>query len=355
MKSSKSLSRRAALATGTASAMFLPALLRSGDAVAQGRKFTVMAVGGSWGTAIKEMIGDPFAKANGVDVAYDQRPNAQQLAAIQAARANPTVDVVELGTTRMGQAIALDLVERIDPAKAPNFAAVGDAYKNPFYADRYIAPWALTINTKVVSKAEAAQQGWSLLLDKRLKGKVAIPKFGWMGEMWMHAANLSLGGSYDNFDPVVALCRKIIRENDGLVMESNDQGMQLFTNGEIVAAPFWVGRTYMLQDQGVAGIDFVYPNGWVAYGSGFMIVKGGPNKTLAEKFVDLSLSPEVQVQIAKKFSYSATNSKAMPLIKDLPRLQISAEDQAKVRALDYEKMYKLSDKYLERVNREVVG
>jgi putative spermidine/putrescine transport system substrate-binding protein len=355
MKLRAAHSRRTFIKTGIAGAVFMPSILRSGIAGAQGRKFTVMAVGGSWGTAIKELIGDPFAKANGAEIAYDQRPNAQQLAAIQAARGNPTVDVVELGSTRMGQAIALDLVERIDPAKVPNFAAVDPAYKNPFYADRYIAPWALTINTKVISKAEATQQGWSLLADKKLKGKVAIPKFGWMGEMWMHAANLSLGGSYDNFDPVVALCRKAIRENDGLVMESNDQGMQLLTSGEVAAAPFWVGRTYMLQDQKVAGIDFVYPKGWVAYGSGFMIVKGGPNTALAEKFVDQSLAPEVQVEIAKKFSYSATNTKAVPLIKDLPRLQISAEDQAKVQALDYEKMYKLSDKYLERVNREVVG
>ena len=84
-----------------------------------------------------------------------------------------------------------------------------------------------------------------MLLDKKLKGKVAIPKFGWMGEMWMNAANLTLGGSYENFDPVVAFCRKIVRENGGLVMESNDQGMKLFQTGEIVAAPFWTGRAVM--------------------------------------------------------------------------------------------------------------
>ena len=115
-----------------------------------------------------------------------------------------------------------------------------------------------------------------MLLDKRLKGKVAIPKFGWMGEMWMHAANLSLGGTYDNFDPVIELCRKVIRENDGLVMESNDQGMKMLSTGEVAATPFWVGRTYALQDQGIAGIDFVYPKSWIAYGSGFMIVREHP-------------------------------------------------------------------------------
>ena len=355
MQSHNSFSRRAFVRSVLGGLVLLPGMTRSGLSSAQTKKFTVMALGGSWGAAIKDYIATPFAKAQGVEIAYDERPNAQQVAALQAMRGNPSVDVVELGATRMGQAIALGLVERIDPARAPNFAAVEPAYKNPYYADRYIAPWALTINTKVVDKTTAVQQGWETLLDRKLKGKVAIPKFGWMGEMWMHAANLSMGGTYDNFDPVIAFCRRIIRENDGLVMESNDQGMKMFATGEIAAAPFWVGRTYMLQDQGVAGLDFVYPKGWVGYGSGFMIVKGAPNLALAEKFVDLSLAPEVQAEIAKKFSYSTTNAKAAPLVKDLPRLRIAAADAAKVQTLDYEKMYKHSDKYLERMNREVVG
>ena len=355
MESRNSVSRRVFVRSVLGGLILLPGMTRSGNSDAETRKFTVMALGGSWGAAIKDYIATPFAKAQGAEMAYDERPNAQQVAALQAMRGNPSVDVVELGATRMGQAIALGLVERIDPVRVPNFAAVEPAYKNPYYADRYIAPWALTINTKVMDKATVAQQGWDALLDKKLKGKVAIPKFGWMGEMWMHAANLSMGGTYENFDPVIAFCRRIVRENDGLVMESNDQGMKMFATGEIVAAPFWVGRTYMLQDQGVAGVDFVYPKGWVGYGSGFMIVKGAPNLALAEKFVDLSLAPEVQAEIAKKFSYSTTNAKAAPLVKDLPRLRIAAADAAKVQALDYEKMYKFSDKYLERMNREVVG
>ena len=130
-------------------------MTRSGLSSAEAKKFTIMALGGSWGAAIKEYIATPFAKAQGVEIAYDERPNAQQLAALQAMRGNPSVDVVELGATRMGQAIALGLVERIDPARVPNFAAVESAYKNPYYADRYIAPWALTINTKVIDKAAA--------------------------------------------------------------------------------------------------------------------------------------------------------------------------------------------------------
>ena len=71
-------------------------------------------------------------------------------------------------------------------------------------------PFALTFNTKYMDKAEAQAKGWQILLDPKLKGKVAIPKFGWQGEAWMNGVNLALGGSYDNFDPVMAFCRKIL-------------------------------------------------------------------------------------------------------------------------------------------------
>lgn len=347
------LSRRSAL-KAAAAAIAAPYVFSRGVAQAQQQRFTVMALGGSWGAAIKEYIGVPFGKTHGLQMTYDERANAQQLAALQAMRANPSVHVVELGSTRMGQAIALGLVSPIDPAKAPNYAAVDPKYKNPYYADRYNAAWALTINTKRIDPARALAEGWNIMLDPKLKGRVALPKFGWMGEMWMHAANLTLGGSYDNFDPMVAFGRKAVRENGALVMESNDQGLKLFTNDEIWAAPFWVGRTFAMIDQG-APLASIYCQGWTAYGSGFMVVKGTGAEDLATKFVDLSLSPEVQVPIARKFSYSPTNTLAMPMVSDVPRLQIGAADMARVQALDYEKMYLLSDKYLERVNQEVLG
>ena len=343
-----SLPRRTFLAASGAFA------LGGHPALAQQRKFTIMALGGSWGDAIKEHIARPFGAAAKVELAYDERPNAQQLATLQATRGNPTVDVVELGGPRLGQAIALDLIEPLDAARMPNYAAVHAANKNKFYADRYVAPWALTFNTKFVDRATAQEQGWNLLLDRKYRGRIAIPKFGWMGEMWMNAANLTLGGSYENFDPVVAFCRKIVRENAGLVMESNDQGMKLFQTGEIVAAPFWTGRTYQMADSKLP-MSFVYPKGWVPYGGGFVIVKGTRNRALAEQLIELSLAPEVQVAFARKFAYLTTNTKAAPLVQDLERLRIAAADQDRAVNLEYEQIYKYSDRNLERFNRDVVG
>ena len=216
-----------------------------------------------------------------------------------------------------------------------------------------ILPFVLSFNTKSVNKAEAEARGWQMLLDPRLKGKVAIPKFGWQGEMWMNSVNLTLGGTYENFDPVIEFCRKVVRENGGLVMESADQGTKLFGSGEIVAAPFFTGRTYDLIDKG-APLDFVYPKGWLPYGTGFCIVKGTPYKDLVEKFINISLSPEVQEAMSKKF-YLPTNSKVANKLRDNPRLYINEATMAKASKLDYAVLYKYADKNLERYNKEVIG
>lgn len=314
---------------------------------------TVMTVGGSWGDAIKQMIAEPFAKKHGVDLAWDNRPNAQQIAAIQAMKDNPSADTAEMGGSRVGHAISLGLLDKIDAAKAPNFGRVHSAFKNDYWAARGVAPWVLVFNSKHVDKADAAAKGWDILIDPKYKGRVAIPKFGWMGEMWMNAVNLSRGGSYDNLDTSVELARKVIDDNDGLVMNSNDQGMKMFTSGEIVVAPFWTGRAYQLADKGVP-LEFTFTNGWSFYGFGFSILKNGKNSDLAHKYVNHSLSPDVQLAVSRKFSYLPTLSD-IQVPDDLPRVKVSKSDLDNAANIDYSQVIKYSDKNLERWNKEVLG
>src|SRR5262245_36957046 len=75
--------RRLPPATGAAT-LAAPFVLRG--AAAQASKITVMTIGGSWGDSIRDLIAKPFTEKHKVEVAFDQRPNAQQLAALQAMR-----------------------------------------------------------------------------------------------------------------------------------------------------------------------------------------------------------------------------------------------------------------------------
>jgi len=349
------LTRRQLLYRGGATTLALSGLplLGPGQVLAASKTLTIMTVGGSWGDAIKQMIAEPFAKKHDVDLAWDNRPNAQQIAAIQAMKGNPTADTAEMGGPRMGHAISLGLVDPIDPDKAPSFARVHPSFKNDYWAARGVAPWVLTFNKNAVSREEVEARGWDILVDPRFKGRVAIPKVGWMGEMWLNAVNLAEGGSYDNLDVPIELASRIIKDNDGLVMASNDQGMKMFTSEEILVAPFWSGRTYQLQDKGVP-IDFVYPQGWSFYGFGFVLLSGGPNQDLVTKFIDFSLSPEVQLTVARRFSYLPTLT-GLHIPDDMPRVKIDPKVLDRAANIDYSEVIKYSDKHLERWNKEVLG
>jgi putative spermidine/putrescine transport system substrate-binding protein len=347
---SSPFARRAFLAGGAATVAMTFAGRGAG---AQDSAFTIMTVGGTWGDAIRRIIAEPFAKANNLRLTFDNRPNAQQLAALQAARGQPTVDTIELGGPRMGQAIALGLINKIDPALVPNHKRVFPALKNDHWAARSIAPWVLSFDKRMFSKEEVEQRGWSILTDPKVKGRVAIPNFGWMGEMWLNSVNQAAGGSYDHLDPAFAIARKVTKENGGVVMISNDQGMKLFSTGEIVVAPFWSGRTLELQRKNTP-LDFAFVKGWSPYGFGFSVVAGRANPALAQKMVDYSLSDEAQLAFARGFSYVPT-LQGLEVPADMPDSKVAPAAFDVAANLDYSEVVKYSDASLERWNKEIVG
>lgn len=342
--------RRSFLAGAVAGGVFtfMPAGAR-----AQDNSFTVMAVGGTWGEAIQKHICEPFAQAHGLSITYDSRPNAQQIAMLQASRGRPVVNTLELGGPTLGQAMLLDLVDKIDPALVPNFSRVIPSLRNDFWAPRCISPWVLTYDPDVFSAEEVQERGWSILTDERVRGRVALPDFGWMGEMWLHSVNLALGGSYDNTDAAFELAAKIVKENDGIVMGSNDQGMNLFSTGEIVAAPFWSGRTLELKRQGVK-VEYAFAPGWSPTGFGFGVVSGNSNPEMAQRFVDFSLSDDVQLIFARQFSYPPTLQDIV-IPDDIPDVKISQDAFDAASVVDFHQASRFTDANLERWNEEVIG
>lgn len=315
--------------------------------------FTVMTVGGTWGEAIKTIIADPFCEQNGLSLVFDSRPNAQQIAILQAARGNPSVNAIEIGGPRLGQAILLGLVDKIDPALVPNAKRIYPSLRNDYWAARSIAPWALTYDKRLFSRDEVMAKGWDLLLDPKVKGRVAVPNFGWLGETWLNSVNVARGGAYDRLDAAFALAAKAVKDNGAIIMTSNDQGMKQFSTGEIAVAPFWTGRTLELQRKGTS-IDFALVKGWHPYGVGFCAVAGHARSDVAQRFLDFSLSDAAQLAFARQFSYVPT-LQDITVPTDMPDSKVTTADFDAAANLDFSQVAKYSDINLERWNKEVAG
>src|SRR4029453_1582566 len=107
----------------------------------------------------------------------------------------------------------------------------------------------------------------------KYKGKIAIPAYGWVGIQWLHALNQALGGTPDNKHPGKKAIRGRVKKNDAIIMENTDVTLKAFTREEIWMMPFWNGRCFSLQAEGVP-VDIVYPKGSLQVGNGFPILKG---------------------------------------------------------------------------------
>jgi hypothetical protein len=54
-----------------------------------------------------------------------------------------------------------------------------------------------------------------------------------------------------------------VKKNEAVIIENTDAAMKAFTREEIVIMPFWNGRTFVLQSQGVGrGSTLVPTAGW---------------------------------------------------------------------------------------------
>jgi spermidine/putrescine-binding protein len=198
------------------------------------------------------------------------------------------------------------------------------------------------------------------LWDPAFKGKVAIPKWAWVGETWFHSINKVLGGTEDNIDIGIKKCRELFKDNKAIVMDSVEHGKNLFVSEEIWIAPYYTARTTEAQKAG-ATIEFVFPEeGGLNWYFNTGLIKGRPkeSKEMALKFINYTLDPKKQLEFSLLSGYPPTNVKAIDMIPadrpDILLTRAQMDNLGKIK-VDHVKMIKNSDKHAERWNKEVLG
>lgn len=253
------------------------------------------------------------------------------------------------------------LLEVLEPARIPNLKDVIPAAKHEYFAGKIAAAFGLAYN---VEKFPEGVNSWFDLENPELKGKIAIPKWEWMGEQWIHLVNKAMGGTEDNIDPAIDWVAKLVKDYDAKIMNSTDHGLQLFSQEEIWAAPFWSARTYQVTSEGGPKMEFVYPEeGTLGLFFGTSLVKGRsePSRKAAELLIDLQLDPELQSRFSQLCGYPPTNPRALDLIPDdakeqKPALNVTRKDLesfSKV-TFDYKKILENSDKNLRKWQERVL-
>jgi len=201
---------------------------------------------------------------------------------------------------------------------------------------------------------EAAKPtSWQDLWNPKLKGRIAIPEFAWYGLTWLHAVNKQLGGTEDNIDKGLAAIADLVKKNDARILANQEQAIRAFTQGDIVMMPYWNGRTFGLQANGVP-VDISYVPGTIQLHNGFVIPKNAPERKLANEFINSTLDGELQIEMTRRFRYPPASMTAK-LPADLRQFVITQTALDNVVQLDFQKINATRAAALQRWNSEVLG
>ena len=207
----------------------------------------------------------------------------------------------------------------------------------------------LTYNTKELPELTSYED----LLNPKLKGRIAIPSFDWFGPQFLYAVNGVLGGTNADTTRGMQFISDLVKKNNAILLSSADAGMQAFTRGEIVAMPFWNGRSNLLVRNNVP-VKMVYPKGWIATGNGHVILKNTKFYKEANNLINNLLNPELQVKLGTTFGYPPSNRTAK-LPPDLEYMRVPDSAFERAARLDYGVMTADAAKNLDRWNKDVLG
>lgn len=317
------------------------------------RPFTWASTGGAWGEHVDNIFvrEGGFTKLTGLDPQHAFQLESIATSKIMASQGTPPYDISDHGQAEIVMMDDAGFLLPYDTSLMPNYADVYDTAKlGNYYASTNFLLFGLVWNSKEIPVAPTSFQA---LLDPKYKGRVGIPAFGWYGMYWLHALNKSLGGNEDNITPGMDFARDMVRKNNAVIIQNADAGKRLMEQGDVIINPFWNGQAYQMQADG-APMQFGSVPGTLAIGTGFVIIKGTPYAEAANRFINLTLDPKLQVEFAAWCMYPPTNKKAV-LPAELDHIKVTEAQLANTVSLDWKKVAAHRADYLKRWDQEVIG
>jgi putative spermidine/putrescine transport system substrate-binding protein len=279
-------------------------------------KLVVSVWGGSWRDMVANIIGSKFTAATGVAVEYITGGTIDRLNKEKLAKGNPESDLT-FTTSHVGWLYANDgLYEQLDLTKVPNAAnLVAQARISPYH----IGTWAYvyTIGYRSDLFKGVAFDSWEELWRPEVKGKLAAPDFD-PSHLITVAAILS-GGDAATWEKGQAKL-KALKPSFKAFYTNDANSQQLIANGETPVQVILSMNAHYMAGEGVP-ITLAMPKEGAVLGiDTIAIMKGSKKAELAYKFINLTLDPQVQAEIAqfKKGSPVVVNAKVDPTVAKLP-------------------------------------
>src|SRR5882672_1592302 len=286
-------------------------------------KLVVSVWGGSWRDMVAEIIGKRFTAETGIPVEYITGGTIDRLNKEKLAKDNPESDIT-FTTSHVGWLYANDgLYEPLDLAKVPNAGKLVEQAKISPY---HIGTWAYvyTIGYRGDLLKGVPFASWAELWGPELKGKLAAPDFD-PSHLITVAAILS-GGDAASWEKGQAKLKEL-KPNFKAFYTNDANSQQLIANGETPVQLILSMNAHYMAGEGVP-IQLAIPKEGAVLGIDTVaIMKGSKRAELAYKFINTTLDPEVQAEVAKfkKGSPVVLDAKVDPAVAKLPGVFTTAD------------------------------
>lgn len=247
-----------------------------------------------WGGMLR-LIG----QRTGIQVPPDNKNSGQSLAAMIAEKANPVTDVVYLGGQVGPQARAAGVLA---PYKPQRWDEIPAPLKDPdgYWFTIHSGTLGLFVNSAAL-RGKPVPRSWKDLLNPQYKGLVGYlnPASAAVGQVGVIAANLALGGSYDNLDAGIGFFRQL-QANQPIVPTQTAYARVL--SGEIPILIDYDFNAYRAKYTDKAPVEFVIPqegSQQLPYVMG--LAANSPHQAQGKRILDFVLSDEGQRHWAGAF------------------------------------------------------
>src|SRR3984893_3557731 len=287
-------------------------------------KLVVSVWGGSWRDMVDNLIGKKFTAATGVPVEYITGGTIDRLNKEKLAKGNPESDIT-FTTSHVGWLYSNDgLYEQLDLAMMTNAKnLVAQAKISPYH----IGTWAYvyTIGYRPDLIKGVPFESWADLWWREGKSKLAAPDFDPI-HLIVVAALLS-GGDAATWEKGQAKLKEL-KPSFKAFYTNDANSQQLIANGETPVQVILSMNAHYMAGEGVP-IQLVIPKEGAVLGIDTVaIMKGSKKADLAYKFINLTLDPQVQAEIAKfkKGSPDLANATLDSAVATLPG-ELTTPDQ----------------------------
>ena len=324
----------------------------------RGETFTEVTWGGAWGAAVRQGLMLPFSKKFGIEIIEDSPVEYAKLRA-QSQTGNVSWDVVDSGTRAVYQLGPTGDLEVLTPA-------IHNGYLDGF-PEVARTPWSggggnlwstgLAYSLKSFPDHVGAPKSWADFWDvenfpgrrslgDRLNENVFFAQFALHPEILdSNVAKLTIAALTDS--QVAESMDKLreIKPNIRVWWHGGTDCPLLLISGELDMCSAWNGRIDNAQ-QGEGGEElyYCYECGHINQTGVFYIVKGSPNKTLAELYIAWTGFPERAVQAARYIAYGPLHADAIALVPSV--LSEAAADALPTSQVALESAVLMDEKWL---------